>query len=236
MKVSEEFVVAEPPATLWEFFEQFDQVAQCVPGVEDVTVIDEDNSRVRLTQSLGPMTATFDVKMRVTARDPGKSMEFTAVGRSVRGAAGNVRSNHVLRLADEGGGSTRVFLEGDVALGGMLGSVGQKVVAKQAAVVTQSFAQALQDRLGGGAPPATEPDRDAQPSPPAGADAPGAVAPGAVATGAVAAGAAAGGADAAGSPPPLPEPSSGRAKVVRFAMAGAIVLALVAALRRLRSR
>jgi uncharacterized protein len=226
MKVAEEFVIAEPPATLWEFFEQFDQVAQCVPGVEDVTVIDDDNSRVRLTQSLGPMTATFDVKMRVTARDPGKSMEFTAVGRSVRGAAGNIRSNHVLRLSDEGEGSTRVFLEGDVALGGMLGSVGQKVVAKQATVVTQAFAQALQERLGGGAPPAAEPDRGAHSSPPAGT----------AATGTGARGVDAAGRDAAGSTPSLPEPSGGRAKVVRFAMAGAIVLALVAALRRLRSR
>jgi carbon monoxide dehydrogenase subunit G len=227
MKVSEEFVVAESPATLWEFFEQFDQVAQCVPGVEDVTVIDDDNSRVRLTQSLGPMTATFDVKMRVTARDPGKSMEFTAVGRSVRGAAGNIRSNHVVRLSDEGEGSTRVLLEGDVALGGMLGSVGQKVVAKQAAVVTQSFAQALQERLGGGAPPAAEPDGGAGSSPPAGAAAAASAAPGSAASAP---------ASQPSPPPPMPEPSSVRAKVVRFAMAGAIVLALVAALRRLRSR
>ncbi len=87
----------------------------------------------------------------------------------------------------------------------MLGSVGQKVVAKQAAVVTQSFAKALQDELSGGAAP-------------------------------VGSGAASGEPGAAPPPPPVPEPSGGRAKVVRFAMAGAIALALVAALRRLRSR
>jgi hypothetical protein len=110
---------------------------------------------VRITQALGPMTATFDVKMRVTARDPGHSMEFTAVGRSVKGAAGNIRATHVVRLQESGEGSTKVRLEGDVALGGMLGSVGQKVVAKQAAVVTQSFAQALAQELSGGSEPAS---------------------------------------------------------------------------------
>jgi carbon monoxide dehydrogenase subunit G len=150
MKVSEEFVIEESSETVWQFFEQLDRVARCVPGVEDVTIVDADNSRVRVTQALGPMTATFDVKMRITARDPGRSMEFTAVGRSVRGAAGNVRATHVVRLEDQDGGSTRVFLDGDVALGGMLGSVGQKVVAKQASVVTQSFAQALHEQLTGG--------------------------------------------------------------------------------------
>jgi hypothetical protein len=153
MKVSEEFVIEESPQKLWEFFEQVDRVARCVPGVEEVTVVDADNSRLRVTQSLGPMTATFDVKMRITARDPGRSMEFTAVGRTVKGAAGNVRATHVVLLEDAAEGSTRVRLQGDLALGGMLGSVGQKVVAKQADAVTQSFAQALAAELSGGASP-----------------------------------------------------------------------------------
>jgi carbon monoxide dehydrogenase subunit G len=121
-----------------------------VPGVEDVTVVDAENSRVRLTQAVGPMTATFDMKMRITAREPGRSMEFTGIGRSVRGAAGNVRSTNRVQLEEADNGSTRVFLESDVALGGMLGSVGQKVVAKQASVVTKSFAQALERELSGG--------------------------------------------------------------------------------------
>lgn len=181
MKVSEEFVIDESSTTVWEFFEQLDQVARCVPGVEEVTIVDADNSRVRVTQALGPMTATFDVKMRITARDPGRSLEFTAVGRSVRGAAGNVRATHVVRLEDQDESSTRVLLEGDLALGGMLGSVGQKVVAKQASIVTQSFAKALQQELSGGSPAAITPaatggpeaanGADAEPGPAAAADA-----------------------------------------------------------------
>ncbi|MBV9164615.1 MAG: SRPBCC family protein [Solirubrobacterales bacterium] len=150
MKVQEQFVVAEPASTVWEFFEQVDRVARCVPGVEDVTVVDDQNSRVRVTQAVGPMSATFDMKMRITARERGRSMEFTGVGRSVRGAAGNVRSTNRVQLEEAENGSTRVLLESDVALGGMLGSVGQKVVAKQASVVTKAFAEALEQELSGG--------------------------------------------------------------------------------------
>lgn len=248
MKVTEEFVIAETPSTLWEFFLQFDQVAQCVPGVEDVTVVDDDNSRVRVTQSLGPMTATFDVKMRVTARDPGRSMEFTAVGRSVRGAAGNVRAKHVVRLSDEGSGSTRVLLEGDLALGGMLGSVGQKVVAKQAAAVTQSFAAALQERLRGGGAGAAEPEvgmgaagagveAGASVEPPAGVPAAAPAAGVSAPPAGVPAAAAGVPAAASGQQAPAAVPSGGRVTLVRGVMAGAIVAALVLALRRLlRSR
>jgi type II secretory pathway pseudopilin PulG len=205
------------------------------------------------------MTATFDVKMRVTARDPGRSMQFTAVGRSVRGAAGNVRASHLVRLSGEGEGSTRVLLEGDVALGGMLGSVGQKVVAKQAAAVTRSFAQALQARLGGGAPgveaptdaaapggspaaqsPSAAAGPSASPPPSAAADSSAAPPPSAAADPNAAPPLSAAGGPSAGpggAPPPAPPaPSAGRGTAVRGVIAGAIVLALLLALRRLRSR
>jgi carbon monoxide dehydrogenase subunit G len=168
VRVQEQFVVAEPASTVWEFFEQVDRVARCVPGVEEVMVVDDENSRVRVTQAVGPMTATFDMKMRITAREPGRSMEFTGIGRSVRGAAGNVRSTNRVQLEEAENGATRVSLESDVALGGMLGSVGQKVVAKQASVVTKSFAQALELELSGGGGELGEPAvvADAEPPPP----------------------------------------------------------------------
>jgi carbon monoxide dehydrogenase subunit G len=157
VKVQEQFVVAGPASTVWEFFEQVDRVARCVPGVEDVTVVDDENSRVRVTQAVGPMTATFDMKMRITEREPGRSMEFTGIGRSIRGAAGNVRSTNRVQLEETENGHTRVLLESDVALGGMLGSVGQKVVAKQASVVTKSFARSLEQELSGGESEAGKP-------------------------------------------------------------------------------
>lgn len=152
MKVQESFVIAERPETLWAFFEQVDEVARCVPGVDSVEQIDADNHNVRLTQAVGPMTATFDMKMRITERVPNELMTFTAIGRAVRGAAGNVRSTNTVRLAPADGG-TQVLVEADVALGGMLGSVGSKVVAKQAGKVTAAFADALQQRLTGGPAP-----------------------------------------------------------------------------------
>jgi hypothetical protein len=180
MRVTEEFVVQESPTRLWAFFEQIDRVARCLPGVEDVEVIDPDNSRLRVTQALGPMSATFDMKMRITDRDPGRGMQFTAVGRTVRGAAGDIRAANAVRLEELlGGEATRVVLDADVALGGMIGSLGQKVVARQARQVTRTFAQTLERELRGEQAEDTEPaaasrPRSGRPGPaPRGARAPG---------------------------------------------------------------
>jgi carbon monoxide dehydrogenase subunit G len=153
MKVQQSFVIDQPQERLWEFFEQVEEVALCVPGVESVEVLDEEHSKVRMTQAVGPMTATFDLKMKITERRPHELMEFTAVGRAVKGAAGNVRTvNKVMLVAvDEG---TRVDLESEMAMGGVLGSVGQKVIAKQAAGITEQFSASLERAIKGEPEPA----------------------------------------------------------------------------------
>lgn len=151
MKLHEEFVVAEPVGTVWRFFEQPQSVAGCVPGVEYVNILDGDNVQVRATQSVGPMTATFDAKVTVLERVPEELIRFRAAGRSVRGAIGNMRTENTVQLRGFAGG-TSVTVEADLVLAGALGSVGQKVIAKQGSKVTAEFAANLQRALSGEAP------------------------------------------------------------------------------------
>ena len=151
MKLHEEFVVAEPVGTVWKFFEQTESVAGCVPGVEYVNILDDENVQVRATQSVGPMTATFDAKVTVLERIPEELIRFRAAGRSVRGAVGNVRTESTVHLRDVPGG-TSVTVNSEMVLAGALGSVGQKVIAKQGSKVTAAFAANLQRALKGEAP------------------------------------------------------------------------------------
>lgn len=148
MKLHEEFEVAQQVADVWAFLDRPEAVAGCMPGVEQLTVLTPDDIDVRISQSIGPMNATFAASVRITDRELERRMAFTAVGKSVRGAAGNVRAEVVVGLRP-GTTGTVVDVEGDVALAGALGSVGQKVVAKQAGKVTAQFARNLEAALGG---------------------------------------------------------------------------------------
>ncbi len=148
MQLHEEFQVPDGIDAVWAFFEQPEQVARCVPGVEDVRVLDADNVQVRATQSIGPLSATFDAKVTVLERIPKELIRFQATGKSVRGAVGNVRTLNEVHLAGAGS-STSIRVEGDVVLAGALGSVGQKIVARQAGKVTAQFAANLELALSG---------------------------------------------------------------------------------------
>lgn len=146
MKVTQEFTVASDRKSVWAFFEQPRRVAECVPGVESVEEIEPDQFRVLVTQKVGPISATFRAKVTVAEKVANESMRLVSTGQVARGAAGSFRSDIVVRLLSEGE-RTRVRVDGEVALAGILGSVGQSVVERQAAALARVFAENLAARL-----------------------------------------------------------------------------------------
>ena len=116
MKVQESFVITEPRERLWSFFEQVDKVAQCVPGVESVEQVDADNSNVRVTQSVGPMTATFDIKPTLRSTTTG-GVQFTreyiegvrAQGAKLLGGTGSLQGAAARFVVGETNTDNRTF-------------------------------------------------------------------------------------------------------------------------------
>ena len=149
MRFEETLTVAEPREHVFAFFEDVERVGRCVPGVEEVTVVDGNTSKVRVTQKVGAVSATFDLRLELGPREPGRSMEFSAIGRTVKGASGTLRASSRVEFAETDGGGTQIRLLADVALGGMLGSVGQSAVSIKAREVTAAFARALAAALEG---------------------------------------------------------------------------------------
>ncbi len=150
MKRTQQLVLAEPPAAGWAFFEDPRRVAACIPGMEEIETLGPDQYRARISQKVGPISATFSAKVTLAEKVAPELMRLVSTGQALRGAAGSFRSEATLRLLPDGGG-TRILVAGEVALAGMLGSIGQGVVARQANAVTEAFARNLAQAL---APPA----------------------------------------------------------------------------------
>lgn len=147
MKIQEHFTVSAPPEAVWKFFDDVPRVVRCVPGVLEVEVLAPDRYRVVVTQKVGFISATFELKTQLETKEPPRLLEFSSVGRTIRGAVGNVRSKDRVDLEPEPGGGSRIRLTSEIALGGMLGALGEKVMASKSRELTQKFAQALREQL-----------------------------------------------------------------------------------------
>lgn len=165
MKFTQEFEVDQPKERVWAFFDQPTAVAECVPGVESISEVEPDVFTVLVTQSVGPFSATFEARLQITEKVPGERIAFKATGKAVRGAIGNFRAASVVSLTSAGTG-TKVTVDSEAALAGVLGSVGEKVIAKQAEKVTGQFAATLERRLKGDEPQVASSPRPAAPKAP----------------------------------------------------------------------
>lgn len=155
MNFTQEFEVSQPMATLWNLFDQPKTVAECLPGMEGIEVIDNDNYTVRVRQGVGPISATFEARVHIDERHPQDRLAFSATGKAISGAVGSFRASSVVTLSEIETG-TRVRVDSEVVLAGVLGSVGQKVIAKQAEKVAGQFVDALEAKLSGRAPEAAD--------------------------------------------------------------------------------
>jgi carbon monoxide dehydrogenase subunit G len=146
MQIKEAFVVEVPQQAVWQFFEQLERVARCVPGVQHVEMVAPDRYKVVVTQKVGFISATFEMTTQVDAREPLQYVELSSVGKSIQGAVGNLRSKDRVEFEPTEGG-TRVTLTSDLAVGGMLGALGHKVIASKSKEITVKFAEALHAEL-----------------------------------------------------------------------------------------
>jgi carbon monoxide dehydrogenase subunit G len=150
MQIQETFTVAAPPAAVWEFFEDIARVARCVPGVQSVDVLGPDRYKVLATQKVGFISATFEMTTQVDEKERLRSLALSSVGKSVKGAIGNLRSKDRVEFEATPEGGTRVTLTSEIAVGGMLGALGHKAIASKSKEITEKFARALAAELRAG--------------------------------------------------------------------------------------
>lgn len=148
MQLDQTFSVQQSRAQVWEFFDtETVRAALCIPGADEASKVKDDNYRIVISQRMGAVNATFDLKAEIKERKAPESMTVSVAGRSTKGARGDLRANAEVRLEENESG-TRVHLSGKVYLGGMLGSMGHRVIAGRISELTQELAVKISEEIG----------------------------------------------------------------------------------------
>lgn len=147
MKIAGEFEIDAPRAEVWEKVRDPQVMVQCIPGCEGIEQIDATTYRSQVSVKVGPIKATFNLKVEVVSEEaPHTILSRTSGEEGTRASV--VSSENVLRLAETPEGGTLVSYEADVSMTGRLGKFGLGIFRKKADQLAGVFVENFRAKLG----------------------------------------------------------------------------------------
>jgi carbon monoxide dehydrogenase subunit G len=165
MKVSGSAVLHAPRERVWTALQDPAVLVRTIPGCQQLEQVGPDSYRATVNAGVASIKGTYSGEVRLTDQTEPDSFILHASG---VGAPGTVSADVRVNLADADGGATRLDYDADGVVGGMIGGVGQRMLAGVAKKTAGEFFAAVDDVLTGRA----ERVPDVAATPPGGAAAP----------------------------------------------------------------
>ena len=146
MKLDGDFVVHAPINRVWAFFLDIPQVCACIPGVEAIEQVDEENINVTLAIRVGPIKAKFNGKASLTELVPPHRITARGEGRD-HNTASIVSATFSVNLSEIETDKTAAEYTVDLVIRGRLGQFGQGVIRATAKSITSIFVKCIQEKI-----------------------------------------------------------------------------------------
>ena len=125
MKLEGEHLFKGPREAVWEMLRDPDALSGAIPGAQSLTKISDQEFEGAINLRMGPVSGSFAGKVTLSNEVAPSSFTLTAEG---RGAPGFAKGVGDAELIDQGDGTTLMKYSGEMQIGGMLASVGQRMV------------------------------------------------------------------------------------------------------------
>ncbi|HEY1295546.1 MAG TPA: SRPBCC family protein [Chloroflexota bacterium] len=153
MLIDHRITVPAPPDRVWAFMMDIPAVSRCVPGLDNVSRIDDETYSGVMNVRVGPIAVKLDGRVLVAERDEAARharMDLQAADKRVNGAV-NAKMRMELSPVEDGD-QTDVAIHTDANVMGKLGEFGQAVIRKKADQILQEFANNLSAAVTAGHP------------------------------------------------------------------------------------
>jgi carbon monoxide dehydrogenase subunit G len=129
---------------VWQFLTNPDVVAQCVPDVESLEVVDPIHFKAMVKAGIGPVRGKFGFNVTWQELTEPSRAHMTAQGKSGGNA---VTVDSTMDLSEAGENETELAWNADVVVHGMLASVGARLLDGFAKKQTEQFFGCIRERL-----------------------------------------------------------------------------------------
>ncbi|HEV2175648.1 MAG TPA: carbon monoxide dehydrogenase subunit G [Terriglobia bacterium] len=148
MKLEGAFTVAAPRSTVWENLMNPDVLARALPGCEKMEPNADGSYQAELRVGIGAIKGTYSGRVEILDPVPLEHYRMKVEG---KGTGGFVRGEGTLTLSDSGpataGASaparTIISYRGDAHVGGLIASVGQRLLQGAAQKIVGQFFEAF---------------------------------------------------------------------------------------------
>jgi carbon monoxide dehydrogenase subunit G len=147
MILDQKVIIPAAPERVWDFVMDVPSVAECVPGVESMEQLSDDEFVGALKVRVGPITVRLEGKVTVVERNAetkSAQLNAEAVDRRIKGAV-NAKSTMQLHALDDG--TTELAVHTDASILGKLGEFGQAIMRRKADQIMKEFADNMSKRI-----------------------------------------------------------------------------------------
>lgn len=120
---------------VWAAFLDPAILAQAIPGCDGLEALAPGEYRATMKVGVGAIKGTFEGKVRLSDLEPPHRYRMGIEG---KGGPGFVRGEAVMEMSETGGG-TRVTYSADVQVGGLIASVGQRMLGGVSRMILDQF-------------------------------------------------------------------------------------------------
>ena len=149
MKVSGSATLHAPVERVYQALNDPAVLVRTIPGCERLERAGEDAYKMTVTAGVASVRGTYAGDVRIADQRPPHAFVLKASG---AGAPGTVSADVQVQLAPGDDGTTVLSYDADAVVGGMIGGVGQRMLAGVAKRTAGEFFAAVDEVLSGAAP------------------------------------------------------------------------------------
>lgn len=140
MKIEGAYTVSAPRETVWQHLLDPEVLGRALPGCEKLEPSPDGSFRAELKVGLAAVKGSYHGRVEILDAVPPEHFRMKVEG---QGTGGFLKGEATLTLVDDAAGKTVIQYSGEAQVGGIIASVGQRLVLGAARQIVNQFFEAF---------------------------------------------------------------------------------------------
>lgn len=147
VELDKTFKIAAPASAAWQFLQQIEAVAACMPGAEITEQIDPHNYKGKVKSKIGPATMAFDGAIEIKGIDPEKrELRLRGSGQDTKGTS-SASMDLTAWVVDGAEAGCELKGQAEVSVNGKVASLGGRMMNQVADQILNQFGKNFADNV-----------------------------------------------------------------------------------------